>query len=80
MYTDTAVDLFQKCSCRIRCLTETTETDPAVSLKPREPNVANCYLNYLGEYEAICKTDVTGESGPYRGDCLMKKNRGLKIL
>jgi hypothetical protein len=31
-------------------------SDPAVSLTPRNPNFANNYLEYLGEFEAICET------------------------
>jgi hypothetical protein len=36
----------------------------AVSLRPRDPNFANDYLNFLGENEAICKTALGRESGP----------------
>jgi hypothetical protein len=37
---------------------------PAVSLRPRDPNVVNDYLDFLGENEAICKTALGRESGP----------------
>jgi hypothetical protein len=40
------------------------KTDPAVSLRPRDPNFANDYLDFLGENEAICKTALGRESGP----------------
>jgi hypothetical protein len=32
-------------------------------------------MDFLGEYEAICGTVLSRESGPW-GECLMKKNRG----
>jgi hypothetical protein len=41
-------------------LIETAETDPAVSLRPRNPNFAKDYLEYLGEYESICETALAG--------------------
>jgi hypothetical protein len=34
------------------------KTDPAVSMRQRDPNFANDYLDFLGEYEAICKTAI----------------------
>jgi hypothetical protein len=52
--------------------------NPAVSLTPRIPNFSNDYLDFLGEYEAICETALAPESEPYRGDCLMKKTDGRK--
>jgi hypothetical protein len=36
----------------------------AVLLRPRKPNFANDYLDFLGENEAICKTALGRESGP----------------
>jgi hypothetical protein len=47
-----------------RGLIETAGFDSAVSLRPRDPNFANDYLNFLGENEAICKTALGRESGP----------------
>jgi hypothetical protein len=41
---------------RFRSLIETAETDSAVSLRPRDPNFATDYLDFLGENKAICKT------------------------
>jgi hypothetical protein len=56
-----------------------SKSDTAVSLRPRDHNFANDYLNFLGEYEAICEKVLARESGPMR-DCFMKKkNRGSKI-
>jgi hypothetical protein len=52
-------------------LTKTAGFDSAVSLRPRNLNFANDYLDFLGENEAICKTALGRESG----DCLMKKPR-----
>jgi hypothetical protein len=37
---------------------------PAVSMRPRNPNFANDYLDILGEYEAICETALALESRP----------------
>jgi hypothetical protein len=45
-------------------LIEAAESHPAVSLKPRNPNFANNYLEYLGEFEAMCETALARESGP----------------
>jgi hypothetical protein len=42
---------------------ETAETYSAVSLRLQNPNLANDYLEYLGEYKAICKTVLARESG-----------------
>jgi hypothetical protein len=36
----------------------------AVSMRPRDLNFANDYRDFLGEYEAICKTASGHESGP----------------
>jgi hypothetical protein len=36
----------------------------AVSLRPRNANFANDYLDFLGEYEVIYETAVARESGP----------------
>jgi hypothetical protein len=52
---------------------ETTETDPAVSLRLQNPNFENDYLNFLGENEAICKTALGRESGPL-GELFDEKN------
>jgi hypothetical protein len=35
-----------------------------VSMGLRDPNLANDYLDFLGENEAICKTALARESGP----------------
>jgi hypothetical protein len=43
---------------------ETAGFDSAVSLRPRDPNFANDYLDFLSENEAICKTALGRESGP----------------
>jgi hypothetical protein len=43
---------------------ETAGLVSAVSLKPRDSNFANNYLDFLGENEAICKTALGRESGP----------------
>jgi hypothetical protein len=43
---------------------ETAKTDPAVALRPLNPNFSNDYLEHLGEYEAICETALAHESGP----------------
>jgi hypothetical protein len=48
---------------RSRGVIETAEPDPAVSLKPRNPNFANHYLDYLGKFKAICEMALTLESG-----------------
>jgi hypothetical protein len=37
-------------------------------------------IDFLGEYEAICETALGHESGPYRGDCLMKKPRVENLM
>jgi hypothetical protein len=39
-------------------------SDPVVSMTPMNPNFANDYLEYLGEYEAICEAALARESGP----------------
>jgi hypothetical protein len=44
-------------------------------LRPRDPNFANDYLDFLGENEAICKTALGRESG----GLFDEKNRGSKI-
>jgi hypothetical protein len=36
-------------------------------LRPRDPNFAKDYLDFLGENEAICKTALGRESGPLGG-------------
>jgi hypothetical protein len=36
-------------------------------------------IDFLGEYEAICKKRLYGVNQGPRGDCLMKKNRWSKI-
>jgi hypothetical protein len=64
---------------RFRGLSETAKAASAISLIPLKPKISNNYLKFLGDFEAICKTTLAPESGPYRGDCLMKKNRGSKI-
>jgi hypothetical protein len=51
--------------------------DPAVSLTPRNLNFASDYLDFLGQYEAMCETALARDSGP-RGDYLMKKTEGRK--
>jgi hypothetical protein len=38
--------------------------DPAVSLRPKNPNFANDYIEYLSEFEIICITALARESGP----------------
>jgi hypothetical protein len=62
---------------RFRGLIETAETDPVVSLRPWNLNFANDYLEYLGEYEAICKTVLARGSGP-KGEMFYEKTEGLK--
>jgi hypothetical protein len=37
-------------------------SDPTVSLRLRDPNFANDYLDFLGENKAICKTALGRES------------------
>jgi hypothetical protein len=39
-------------------------SDPAVTLSPRNPIFSNEYLDFVGEYEAICETALACESGP----------------
>jgi hypothetical protein len=34
---------------------------------PRNPNFSNDYLDFLGEYKAICETALARESGPLGG-------------
>jgi hypothetical protein len=46
-------------------------SDPAVSLRLRDPNFAINYLDFLGKNEAIYKTALDP-----RGDYLMKKTKG----
>jgi hypothetical protein len=41
-------------------------------------NYGNWRIEYLGEFEAICKTALVRESGPYRGGYLMKTAEGRK--
>jgi hypothetical protein len=41
-----------------------SKSDPAVALTPRNPNFSNHYLDFLGEYEAICETALARESEP----------------
>jgi hypothetical protein len=50
-----------------------------VSLRLRDPNFAveDDYLNYLGEYEAICETALARESGT-EGGLFDGKNEGQK--
>jgi hypothetical protein len=50
----------------------------AVSLRPRNPNFANDYLNFLSKYEVIYQTALARESGP-GGRLYDEKNRGSKI-
>jgi hypothetical protein len=38
--------------------TKRSKSDPAVSLIPRNRNFSNDYLDFLGEYEAICETNL----------------------
>jgi hypothetical protein len=65
--SDSAVSLrirnHTKCTVQVRSrgLNETAEIDPAVSLRPRNPNFANDYLDFLGEHEAICETALARE-------------------
>jgi hypothetical protein len=49
------------------------------SLSPCNRNIANDYLHYLGEYEAICVTVQPVNQGR-RGDSLMKKIKEQKSL
>jgi hypothetical protein len=55
-----------------------SKLDPAVSLRPRNPNFAIDDLDFLGEYEAICETALARESRPY-GGLFDEKTRGSKI-
>jgi hypothetical protein len=48
-------------------------------LTPRNPNFANDYFDFLGEYEAICETALALESEPKGGLFDEKKNPGTKI-
>jgi hypothetical protein len=48
--------------------------DSAVSFKLLR---ANNFPEFLGDFEAICKTALARESGP-PGDCLIKKSEGRK--
>jgi hypothetical protein len=41
-----------------------SKSEPAVSLTPQNLNFSNNYLDFLGEYEAICETALAPESGP----------------
>jgi hypothetical protein len=41
------------------------DPDPAVSLTPRDPNFSTIYIDFLGEYKAICETALATAS-----DCL----------
>jgi hypothetical protein len=47
-----------------RGLFETVESVSVVSLKMRKPTISNEYLEFLGEFEAICKLALARESGP----------------
>jgi hypothetical protein len=49
--------------------------DPAVT--PRNSNFSNDYLDFLGEYEAICETALARESGAY-GGLFDEETRGRK--
>jgi hypothetical protein len=51
--------------------------DSAISLKPWNPppNLANDYLEYLGEFEVICETALARESGLKGGLMFEKKTR-----
>jgi hypothetical protein len=71
--------LEQKCDKNVyvgsRGLIETGGSDSAVWLRPRDPNFANDYLDFIGENEAICKTALGRESGPWGGLFDEKKPR-----
>jgi hypothetical protein len=43
------------------------------------PALRSFRSDYLGDYEAICETALSRESGPYRWSWLMTKNLGSKI-
>jgi hypothetical protein len=53
--------------------------DPAVSVRPRNPNFANDFHEYLGEFEAICETAFARNSLPL-GGLVMKITEGRKSL
>jgi hypothetical protein len=48
-------------------LIDTAGSDPAVSLTPRNPNFSNDYLDFFGEYVAICERALAPESRPVGG-------------
>jgi hypothetical protein len=58
------VNVIKNLNFQTKVINETAESDSAVSLRPRDPNFANDYLDFLGENEAICKTALGRESGP----------------
>jgi hypothetical protein len=49
-----------------------------VSLRPLKQTISNDYLEFLGDFEAICKTALAPESGS-KGGLFDEKNRGSKI-
>jgi hypothetical protein len=49
---------------RFRGLIETAEAASAVSLRPLKQTFFNDYLEFLGDFEAICETALVRESGP----------------
>jgi hypothetical protein len=62
-----------------RGLNETAETNPVVSLRPRNPNFANDCLECLGEYEATLETALACESGP-KGELFDEKPRVENLM
>jgi hypothetical protein len=46
-------------------------------MRPRNPNLANDYLEYIGEYQTICKTALARESGAW-GDVLDEKKARIE--
>jgi hypothetical protein len=71
------------CQIHFRSLNKTAESAPwshwnslirfhTVSIRQRKPTISNEYIEFLGKFEAICKTTLAVTQGP-RMDWLMKK-------
>jgi hypothetical protein len=51
------------------------EAASAVSLRPLKRTISNDYLEFLGDFEAICETALARESGP-QGVLIDEKSEG----
>jgi hypothetical protein len=65
------------CQSRFDSLIETAEAAFAVSLRPLKQTISNDYLEFLGDFEAICETALARETGPL-GMLIDEKTSGRK--